>query len=89
MSATVNNGIATLQFYEGLGYSPASGGPVGGLGVDATPLFYSTTYFGSDVKGLLPNNLTFGHKKSRTKKTRTKKTKTKKNKRSRTKKSKH
>ena len=64
MSATVNDyGVATLQFFPGLGYSVGSGIPFGGLGVSATPLEYSSTYFGSDVKGLLPGNLTFGRRR--------------------------
>lgn len=68
MSATVgDNGVAVLQFFPGLGYSPASGGPVGGLGVSATPLEFSTTFFGSDVKSLLPPNMTYGKRKSKRK----------------------
>jgi len=65
MSATFNDGVATLYYIPGLGFSPASGGPVGGLGVPATPLKYSSTFFGSDVKGLLPPNTLFGHRHRR------------------------
>jgi len=65
MSATVSeDGVATLQFFPGLGYSHNSGSAVGGLGTSDTPLQYSTTFFGSDVKGLLPPNLTFGIRRS-------------------------
>jgi hypothetical protein len=52
-----NGPVLTSKYYvPGLGYSSASGPAVGGgLGMPASPLIYSSTFFGSDVKGLLPS----------------------------------
>lgn len=53
------------KYYEpGLGYSTSSGPPVGGYG-PANPRIYSSTFFGSDVKDLLPLNSGFGRKRLR------------------------
>lgn len=52
-------------YVPGLGYSPASGPAVGGgFGVDYSPEIYSSTFFGSDVKGLFPRQ--FGKTSKRT-----------------------
>lgn len=62
----LSGGIVVPKYYKaGLGYSPASGPQVGGLGVGANPREYSSTFFGSDVKNLLPPTLAFGSKKSK------------------------
>ncbi len=55
-----------ITFRSGLGYSPASGPQVGGigLGINGDPSIYSSTFFGSDVKGLFPNR--FSSKRRRT-----------------------
>lgn len=59
--------ITTPKYYvAGLGYSPSSAGPVGGAptyGFQSSPSVYSSTFFGSDVKGLLPQ---FGRRRSKT-----------------------
>jgi len=70
MSATVDqNGVATLYIVgPGLGYSHNSGPAIGGLGSGDTPLQYSSTFFGSNIKSLLPPNLTFGRSKKKSKK---------------------
>ena len=60
----LSNGIIVPKYYNpGLGYSPASGPPVGGLGVGANPRVYSSTFFGDDVKALLPPTNAFGKRK--------------------------
>jgi hypothetical protein len=51
-------------YVPGLGYSPAGGPPVGGYG-PANPSIYSSTFFGSDVKGLLPLVNMFSKKRSK------------------------
>ena len=52
-----SEGIIVPKYYiKGYGYSNSSGPPSGGLGVNANPAFYSSTFFGSDVKGLFPIN---------------------------------
>ncbi len=51
-----NKPISTSKYYiPGYGYSNNSGPPSGGLSVNASPLHYSSTFYGSDVKSLLPN----------------------------------
>jgi hypothetical protein len=67
------NGLGEITtpkyFVAGLGYSPSSASPSGGspaYGFEASPSVFSSTFFGSDVKGLLPQ---FGKKsKKKTKK---------------------
>lgn len=59
--------VLPFQYRTGLGYSPASGPQVGGagLGVMGDPSIYSSTFFGSDVKGLFPDpKQNFNAKKS-------------------------
>jgi hypothetical protein len=68
---TLYPGMTVPKIYtKGLGYSPASGPQVGGLDISANPYVYSSTFFGSDVKGLLPPIVNFSKKrtKKRTKK---------------------
>ncbi len=49
--------ILPKYYIPGLGYSPASSCPSGGgLGVDYSPDKHMSTFFGSDVKSLLPNS---------------------------------
>jgi hypothetical protein len=43
-----------MNYNVGHGYSPASAGPVGGT-LQYGPDVFSSTFFGSDVKGLFPN----------------------------------
>jgi hypothetical protein len=61
---TLLDGLVVPKYYtEGYGYSHASGPPVGGFGPE-NPYIYSSTFYGSDVKGLFPaNNSYYGHKK--------------------------
>jgi len=59
-----NDTILTSKHYTpGYGYSNASGPSVGGFGVSASPLIYSSTFFGSDVKSLLPPINMFGSRR--------------------------
>lgn len=56
-----NQPLYLSKYYmPGLGYSNASGPPTGGFGVNANPYIYSSTFFGSDIKGLLPPTNMFG-----------------------------
>jgi hypothetical protein len=75
MSTLLSNGITVPKTYRpGLGFSPSSGPQVGGLGVNANPSYYSSTFFGDNVKALFPliGQNSFG-KKKRSKKRKVKK----------------
>lgn len=74
------NGFETITvpkyFIPGLGYSPASGPPSGGLWLGPSgdsSINNSGSFFGYDVKGLFPNS--FGSKKRSSKKRSSKKVK--------------
>jgi len=58
---SIVGGFQTSKYYlPGLGYSPSSGQDTG-LSIQVDPNIYSSTFFGSDVKSLLP--LRFGRRK--------------------------
>lgn len=66
---TLSSGLKVpLNYKPGLGYSPASGPPMGGQWMQASPEIYSSTFFGSNVKGLFPRRFS----KKKTKKTKKK-----------------
>ena len=85
MSTYLSNGISVPKIYRpGLGYSPASGPQVGGLGVNANPHEYSSTFFGDNVKALFPlvGQNAFGNRRRRSLRNRRRKRKSRKSKRS-------
>jgi hypothetical protein len=53
---TLASGIVVPKYYiPGYGYSTATGPQVGGYGVGANPNEFSSTFFGSNIKALLPS----------------------------------
>lgn len=93
MTTILGGDIAVPKLYRpGLGYSPASGPQNGGLGVNANPYVYSSTFFGDNVKALFPSvvadavaagKVSFGRRRSRKRSKRSKKRSRKSSKKSR------
>jgi hypothetical protein len=68
---TLPDGLIVPKIYRpGLGYSASSGPQVGGLNVGANPREYSSTFFGSDIKSLLPMTYQFSKKAKRARRAR-------------------
>ncbi len=79
---TLLDGLVVPKYYTpGYGYSTSSGPPVGGYG-DYSPYVYSSTFFDSDVKELLPPQQNCGKKVKKSKKIKKSKKKSKKVKKS-------
>ncbi len=90
---TLPFGIVVPKYYiPGYGYSTATGPQVGGYGVGANPNEFSSTFYGSNIKALLPSTaishtlppmFNFSRKAKKTRKSIRKSQKTRKNRKTR------
>ena len=57
--------VVPKLYIRGLGYSASSGPQVGGFGTLSSPREYSSTFYGSNVKQLLPYTYEFSKRKKK------------------------